>query len=63
MLVQMAHKFDLVLVGEWVGDESSVRLLEKAGVSYMQGDFFGPPKAYEDKAKEVTLAPVAETAS
>jgi EAL domain-containing protein (putative c-di-GMP-specific phosphodiesterase class I) len=28
-------------VGEWVGDEKTARLLENAGVAYMQGYFFG----------------------
>jgi len=31
-------------VGEWVGDEKTAKLLEKAGVSYMQGYFFGVPE-------------------
>ncbi|HML93133.1 EAL domain-containing protein [Methyloceanibacter sp.] len=49
-LVELAHSFGLATVGEWVGDERSVELLEKAGVSFLQGNFFGAPELYEDKA-------------
>ena len=49
-LVELAHSFGLATVGEWVGDERSVDLLEKAGVSFLQGNFFGAPELYEDKA-------------
>ena len=31
-------------MGEWVGDEKTARLLENAGVAYMQGYFFGAPE-------------------
>jgi EAL domain-containing protein (putative c-di-GMP-specific phosphodiesterase class I) len=31
-------------VGEWVGDEKTVKMLENAGISYMQGYFFGAPE-------------------
>jgi len=37
-------------VGEWVGDERAADLLEKAGVSYLQGDFFGAPELHDGKA-------------
>jgi diguanylate cyclase (GGDEF)-like protein len=43
-LIDLARNFGVVTVGEWVGDERTVKLLEKAGVSYMQGYFFGAPE-------------------
>ena len=43
-LIDLARSFGVVTVGEWVGDERTVKLLEKAGVSYMQGYFFGRPE-------------------
>jgi len=43
-LVELAQSFGPATVGEWVSDALSVELLEKAGVSYLQGDFFGAPE-------------------
>lgn len=43
-LIELAKSFGITTVGEWVGDEKTARLLEKAGVSYMQGYFFGAPE-------------------
>ncbi|MEM8575414.1 MAG: EAL domain-containing protein [Pseudomonadota bacterium] len=48
-LLDLAQRFGVETVGEWVGDERAADLLEKAGVSYMQGDFFGAPKLHEEK--------------
>lgn len=47
-LLDLAHRFGVETVGEWVGDERAVDLLEKAGVSYLQGDFFGAPELHDD---------------
>jgi len=47
-LIDLARSFGVVTVGEWVGDERTVKLLEKAGVSYMQGYFFGMPELQKD---------------
>lgn len=47
-LIDLARSFGVVTVGEWVGDERTVKLLEKAGVSYMQGYFFGRPELHKD---------------
>jgi len=47
-LIDLARSFGVVTVGEWVGDEKTVTLLEKAGVSYMQGYFFGRPELHKD---------------
>jgi len=49
-LIDLARSFGVVTVGEWVGDERTVQLLEKAGVSYMQGYFFGMPELQKDAA-------------
>jgi EAL domain-containing protein (putative c-di-GMP-specific phosphodiesterase class I) len=43
-LIDLAKSFGITTVGEWVGDEKTARILEKAGVSYMQGYFFGAPE-------------------
>ncbi len=43
-LIDLAKSFGIITVGEWVGDEKTAELLEKAGVSYMQGYFFGAPE-------------------
>ena len=48
-VVDLARSFGVVTVGEWVGDERTVQLLEKAGVSYMQGYFFGAPELTKDE--------------
>ena len=50
-LIDLARSFGVVTVGEWVADERTVQLLEKAGVSYMQGYFFGRPELQKDDAK------------
>ena len=43
-LIDLATSFGIITVGEWVGDEKTARLLENAGVAYMQGYFFGAPE-------------------
>jgi EAL domain-containing protein (putative c-di-GMP-specific phosphodiesterase class I) len=43
-LIELARSFGITTVGEWVGDEKTAKLLEKAGVSFMQGYFFGAPE-------------------
>lgn len=43
-LIDLAKSFGITTVGEWVGDERTARLLENAGVAYMQGYFFGAPE-------------------
>jgi EAL domain-containing protein (putative c-di-GMP-specific phosphodiesterase class I) len=43
-LIDLAASFGIITVGEWVGDEKTARLLEDAGVAYMQGYFFGAPE-------------------
>jgi diguanylate cyclase (GGDEF)-like protein len=43
-LIELAKSFGITTVGDWVGDEKTVELLERAGVAYMQGYFFGVPE-------------------
>ncbi|HXG79820.1 MAG TPA: bifunctional diguanylate cyclase/phosphodiesterase [Methyloceanibacter sp.] len=43
-LIDLAKSFGITTVGEWVGDEKTAKMLEKAGVSYLQGYFFGAPE-------------------
>ena len=43
-LIELAKSFGITTVGEWVGDEKTAKLLENAGVAYMQGYFFGAPE-------------------
>ena len=43
-LIDLARKFGITTVGEWVGDEKTAQFLENAGVGYMQGYFFGAPE-------------------
>ena len=59
-LIDLAKSFGITTVGEWVGDEKTARLLEKAGVSYMQGYFFGAPELAKD---EPAARPVAKEAA
>jgi EAL domain-containing protein (putative c-di-GMP-specific phosphodiesterase class I) len=49
----------VVTVGEWVGDEKTVDLLEKAGVSYMQGYFFGMPELAKESGVAKPAKPTA----
>jgi len=41
-LVDLARKFDLKTVAEWVQDDRDAELLSGWGVDYLQGNFFGP---------------------
>jgi len=58
-LIDLARSFGVVTVGEWVGDERTVQLLEKAGVSYMQGYFFGRPELHKDEPKAKPAKPAS----
>ena len=50
MLIDLAKSFGITTVGEWVGDEKTAKILESAGVSYMQGYFFGAPELTKSAA-------------
>jgi len=56
-LIDLARSFGVVTVGEWVGDERTVKLLEKAGVSYMQGYFFGRPELHKEASEKTPAKP------
>ncbi len=43
-LVDLAQSFAMDTVAEWVTDEATAKIVEEAGVSYMQGFHFGQPK-------------------
>lgn len=43
-LVDLADNFGIETVGEGVGDEATAIALERAGITYMQGYFFGVPE-------------------
>ena len=43
-LIDLAHNFAMDTVAEWVTDEATAKLVEKAGVSYMQGYHLGEPR-------------------
>ena len=49
-LIELARSFGITTVGEWVGDEKTAQMLEKAGISYMQGYFFGAPELTKPEA-------------
>jgi len=51
-LIDLARNFGIVTVGEWVGDERTAKLLERAGVAYMQGYFFGAPELAKDEVAD-----------
>ncbi|MGH6735185.1 MAG: EAL domain-containing protein [Methyloceanibacter sp.] len=58
-LIDLARSFGVVTVGEWVCDERTVQLLEKAGVAYMQGYFFGAPELLKETAQSKPAKPTA----
>ena len=49
-LIELAKSFGITTVGEWVGDEKTAKMLENAGISYMQGYFFGAPELTKSEA-------------
>jgi EAL domain-containing protein (putative c-di-GMP-specific phosphodiesterase class I) len=49
-LIELARSFGITTVGEWVGDEKTAEMLEKAGVTYLQGYFFGAPELTQPEA-------------
>jgi diguanylate cyclase (GGDEF)-like protein len=55
-LIDLAKSFGITTVGEWVGDEKTAQMLEKAGVSYMQGYFFGAPELTKPAPAAVDVA-------
>ena len=50
-MIELANTFGLETVAEWVGDERSVDLLKKAGITYLQGFYYGLPIEANDVGK------------
>ena len=42
-LVEIADTFKMETVAEWVADEETARIIERSGITYMQGFHFGHP--------------------
>ena len=58
-LVDLAHNFAMDTVAEWVTDEATAKLVEQAGVSYLQGYHLGEPRLVDFEQS----APVQSQAS
>jgi EAL domain-containing protein (putative c-di-GMP-specific phosphodiesterase class I)/GGDEF domain-containing protein len=50
-MIELANTFGMETVAEWVGDERSARYLIEAGVTYMQGYYYGMPFDSSDYVK------------
>jgi EAL domain-containing protein (putative c-di-GMP-specific phosphodiesterase class I) len=55
-MIDMAHQLGLKTVAEWVGNAEAAAFLRDAGVTYLQGFFYGEPMPVEDFAKVAALA-------
>ena len=42
-MIELANTFGMETVAEWVGDQETVDFLCKAGITYLQGFFYGMP--------------------
>lgn len=42
-MIELANSFGMETVAEWVGDERCARFLKNAGITYMQGYYYGMP--------------------
>ena len=50
-MIELAQTFGLETVAEWVGDERSVKHLTEAGITYLQGFYYGLPIDAADYGK------------
>ncbi len=50
-MIELANTFGMETVAEWVGDERSVKLLTDAGITYLQGFYYGLPFEASDYGK------------
>ena len=60
-LIDLARKFELRTVAEWVSSEEDARILRGLGVDYLQGNLFGAaaiPLPAEEPADQAPEAPV-----
>jgi EAL domain-containing protein (putative c-di-GMP-specific phosphodiesterase class I) len=53
-MIDLAQNFGLETVAEWVGDERTVKHLANAGITYMQGYYYGMPFDAADYAASVS---------
>lgn len=56
-MIEMAHNMGLKTVAEWVGNAAAAEFLRDAGVTYLQGFFYGPPMDAEKLGEIQALAP------
>ncbi len=42
-MIELANTFGMETVAEWVGDERAAEFLKSAGITYMQGYYYGMP--------------------
>ncbi len=57
-MIDVAEALKIETVAEWVGDEKVAPILARAGVGYLQGNYFGMPVAPD----ELALGGMGETA-
>lgn len=50
-MIDLATTFGMETVAEWVGDERAVEHLKTAGITYLQGFYYGLPIEVEDLSK------------
>ncbi|CAA2142533.1 bifunctional diguanylate cyclase/phosphodiesterase [Hyphomicrobium sp. ghe19] len=50
-MIELARTFGMETVAEWVGDERSAKYLTDAGITYMQGYYYGMPFDSSDYVK------------
>ncbi len=60
-LVEIAQTFRMETVAEWVADEETAKLIESAGITYMQGFHFGQPILARDLPATPHLGAVNST--
>lgn len=56
-LIELAKKFGLDTVVEWVGDEETAGLMASAGVDYLQGSLYGMPEIRSLPTEQFTSPP------
>ncbi len=57
-LIDLARNFSMETVAEWVTDEATAKLVEDAGINFMQGFYLGEPKLvdFEKRAQPTKQA-------
>ncbi len=62
-LIELAKSSGASTVGGWVADEETANLLERAGIGYMQGYFFGAPELAAAQHRQAKPADGSKRAS